>query len=214
MTVTGDLPAVKKHSGYRKTFLKCLLEEERRLCSRKIPRVSLLSLDLSPWRTLLDSNVDQSLITMTGFDFASFASLLQKFAPLFNEYTPFASSHIFLKQDPSKGGRPRKVRLEDCLGLVLVWTRTRGSLTALQLVFGMTSSNLCMYLRFGRRVIVEALKSDPLAKIAIPSNEEIALYKEVIGAIYPLLSDVWSTMDGLKLYLQQLFLVECRSILG
>jgi hypothetical protein len=56
-----------------------------------------------------------------------------------------------------------------------------------------------MYLRFGRRVIVEALKSDPLAKIAIPSNEEIALYKEAIGALY----DVWSTMDGLKLYLQQ-----------
>jgi hypothetical protein len=60
-----------------------------------------------------------------------------------------------------------------------------------------------MYLRFGRRVIVEALKSDPLAKIAIPSNEEIASYKEAVGAIYPLLYDVWSTMDGLKLYLQQ-----------
>ena len=60
-----------------------------------------------------------------------------------------------------------------------------------------------MYLRFGRRVIVEALKSDPLAKIAIPSNEEITSYKEAVGAIYPLLYDVWSTMDGLKLYLQQ-----------
>jgi len=112
---------------------------------------------------------------MTGFDGASFASLLQKFALLFVEYTPFNPSHILLKQDPSKGGRPRKVRPEDCLGLVLVWTRTRGSASALQLVFGMTFSN----------VIVEALKSDPLAKI------------------YPLLSNVWSTMDGLKLYLQQ-----------
>jgi len=60
-----------------------------------------------------------------------------------------------------------------------------------------------MYLRFGRRVIIEALKSDSLAKIAIPSNEDIASYKEAVGAIYPLLSDVWSTMDGLKLYLQQ-----------
>jgi len=60
-----------------------------------------------------------------------------------------------------------------------------------------------MYLRFGRRVIVEALKIDPLTKIAIPSNEEIASYQEAVGAIYPLLSDVWSTMDGLKLYLQQ-----------
>ena len=42
-----------------------------------------------------------------------------------------------------------------------------------------------------------------LAKIASPVNEEIASYKEAIGAMYPLLSDVWSTKDGLKLYLQQ-----------
>jgi hypothetical protein len=81
--------------------------------------------------------------------------------------------------------------------------RTRGSVTAFQLVFGMTFSNLCMYLRFGCRVIVEALKIDPLTKIVIPSNEEIASCQEVVGAIYPLLSDVWSTIDGPKLYLQQ-----------
>ena len=193
MTLTGGSPVAKKHSRYRKKFLKSLSEEERRLRSRKIPRASLLTLDMSPWRTLIASNVDQSLITMTGFDGASFASILQKFAPLFDEYTPFNTSHILLKQDPSKGGRPRKVRPEDCLGLVLVWTRTRGSLTALQLIFGMTCSNLCMYLRFGRRVIVEALKSDSVTKIAIPSNEEIASHKEAVGAMYPLLSDVWST---------------------
>jgi len=60
-----------------------------------------------------------------------------------------------------------------------------------------------MYLRFGHRVIIEALKIDPLAKIVILSNEEIASYQEAVGAIYPLLSDVWSTMDRLKLYLQQ-----------
>ena len=67
----------------------------------------------------------------------------------------------------------------------------------------MMASNLCMYLRFGCRVIVEALKNDSLPKIAIPSNEEIASFKEVIGTIYLLLSDVWSTMNGLKLYLHQ-----------
>jgi hypothetical protein len=41
-----------------------------------------------------------------------------------------------------------------------------------------------MYLRFGHRVIVEALMSDPLAKIVIPSNEVIASYKEAVGEIY------------------------------
>ncbi len=200
MTVTGDSPVVKKHSRYRKKFLKSLSEEERCLRSRKIPRASLLTLNMSPWCNLFVSEVDQALITMTGFKGISFASLLQKFAPLFDDYTPFNTSHILLKQgDPSKGGRPRKVHPEDCLGLVLVWTRMRGSLMALQFIFGMTCSNLCMYLRFGRRVIIEALKSDSLAKIAIPLNEEIALYKEAAGAMYSLQSDVWSTMDGLNL---------------
>jgi hypothetical protein len=66
---------------------------------------------------------------------------------------------------------------------VLVWMCTRASLTTL--------------------IFLATARSYSLAKIAIPSNEEIALYKEAVGAIYPLLSDVWSTMDGLKLYLQQ-----------
>jgi hypothetical protein len=124
MTVTGDSPVVKKHSRYRKKFLKSLSKEERRLCSRKIPRALLLTLDISPWRNLHTSEVDQALITMTGFDGVSFASLLQKFAPLFDDYTPFNTSHILLKQ-ASKGGRPRKVRPEDCLGLMLVSGRAQ-----------------------------------------------------------------------------------------
>jgi hypothetical protein len=72
---------------------------------------------------------------MTGFNGVSFASLLQKFAPLFNNYTPFDTTHIKLKSDPSRGGCPRKVHPEDCLGLVLIWMCMRGSLTALQLIF-------------------------------------------------------------------------------
>jgi len=60
-----------------------------------------------------------------------------------------------------------------------------------------------MYLRFGHRVIVGALKCDFLAKNAIPSNKEVVSYKEAIVAIYPLLSNVWSTMDRVKLHLQQ-----------
>jgi hypothetical protein len=203
MTVTGNLPVVKEALEIPEEVPEESLQGGAPSSLEDDPPCVVLKLDMSPWRNLLASEVDLALITMTVFDGVSFASLLQKFAPLFDDYTPFNTSHILLKQDPSKGGRPRKVRPEDCLGLVLVWARTRGSLTALQLIFEMTCSNLCMYLRFGRRVIVEALKSDSVTKIAIPSNEEIASHKEAVGAMYPLLSDVWSTMDRLKLYLQQ-----------
>ena len=62
-----------------------------------------------------------------------------------------------------------------------------------------------MYLRFSCRMIVDVLKSESLAKIAIPWNEDIPPYKESVGRIYPLLPlpNVWSTMDGPKMYLQQ-----------
>jgi hypothetical protein len=74
----------------------------------------------SPWQKLLTSQVDQAMITMTGFDCVSIQSLLQKFALFFDHYTPFNKSHIMLKADMLKGGRPRIMRPKDCLGLVHV----------------------------------------------------------------------------------------------
>jgi hypothetical protein len=40
-----------------------------------------------------------------------------------------------------------------------------------------------MYLLLFRRTTIEALKSDSLAKIAIPSNEDIESYKETIDVV-------------------------------
>jgi hypothetical protein len=46
------------------------------------------------------------------------------------------------------------IRPEDGLGLVLAWTRTRGSLMVLQLILGVTYTNLTDYLLFAKRIIV------------------------------------------------------------
>jgi hypothetical protein len=73
----------------------------------------------------------------------------------------------------------------------------------LQLVFGLTYTNLSVYLRFGIRIIVETFHDDPLARVSIPSTEKIDEYKAAFGARHSLLNDCWATMDGLKLYLQQ-----------
>jgi hypothetical protein len=103
---------------------------------------------------------------------------------------------------PQVNPQKRLVQPADCLGLVLVWTRTRGLLNVLQLVFGLTYSNLSVYLRFGIRLMVETFKNDPLARVAIPSGEDIESFKAVFAERHPLLTDCWATMDGLKLYLQ------------
>ena len=139
---------------------------------------------------------------MMGFDCESFDKILDKFAPIFSGHTPFDKSG-FIVEFEYISGRKREVQPADCLGLVLVWTRTRGPLNVLQLVFGLTYTNLSVYLRFGFRLIVETFHDDPLARVSIPSTETINEYKAAFGARHSLLDDCWATMDGLKLYLQQ-----------
>ncbi len=76
-------------------------------------------------------------------------------------------------------------------------------LNVLQLVIGLTYSNLSVYLRFGIHLIVETFHDDPLARVSLPSAEQINDYKAAFGARHPLLHNCWAMMDGLKLHLQQ-----------
>jgi hypothetical protein len=46
--------------------------------------------------TLFDSGDDQALITLTGFDHATFQELYNLFAPVFNAFTPFPKVRILL----------------------------------------------------------------------------------------------------------------------
>jgi hypothetical protein len=139
---------------------------------------------------------------MMGFDCNSFDKILEKFGPMFSCHTPFDESS-FIVPFEYVTGRKREVQPEDCLGLVLVWTRTRGALNVLQLVFGLTYTNLSVYLRFGIRLLIETFHDDPLARVCLPSPEKIYEYMSAFGERHPLLHDCWATMDGLKLYLQQ-----------
>ncbi len=99
-------------------------------------------------------------------------------------------------------GHSWNVQLADCLGMVLVWRQTRGTLNVLQLVFGLTNSHLSVYLGFGIHLIVETFCDDPLARFSIPSMEEIETFKATFGERHPLLNNCWATMDWLKLFLQ------------
>jgi hypothetical protein len=123
------------------------------------------------------------MITLTGFDRATFDSLCEVFTPIFESYTPFAPSGIscFERTKEQNRGRPRMIRPEDSLGLVLAWTRTRGSLMVLQLIFGMTYTNLNNYLLFAKRIIIIVLQDHPMAEVQIPSTEKIEEYVEMVN---------------------------------
>ena len=73
----------------------------------------------------------------------------------------------------------------------------------LQIIFGMTSAPISLYLRFGRRILIEVLNNEPDAAIRLPDLETIRAHQDAVRLRHPILDGVWCTMDGLKLYLQR-----------
>ncbi len=143
----------RQHSRYQKGYHRALSAAERQVRQRRIPRQSLHPVHHLAWGALFYSYNNQALITATGLDHGTFDYLLQKFMPIFDNYTPFGNNIVKL----SSRGRKQQITAIDCIGLVLVSTRTRGSRLSLQMHFGMSMTNLNMYLRFGRRIITEVL---------------------------------------------------------
>ncbi len=65
--------------------------------------------------------------------------------------------------------------MEDCATLVLAF---------LQLIFGMTITNLIEYLHFGCHIFVCVVSNDKYTRIAIPTKEEIESYVSAISSQY------------------------------
>jgi hypothetical protein len=74
------------------------------------------------------------MITLTGFDMESFMYICALFRPLYNNYSPFIDENGYIVKKKTKRGRPHLMKAEDCLGLVLAWTCSRGCLVSLQLI--------------------------------------------------------------------------------
>ena len=89
-----------------------------------IPRMSLLPSESSPWRHLYQSGSDSALVVVSGFDHNAFDFLLEKFQPVFNLYTPYTEDG-FIRLKTSNRGRKRGMKAADCMGLVLLWCRTK-----------------------------------------------------------------------------------------
>jgi hypothetical protein len=162
----------KKHSRYQKDFFISLSIEEHCQQCQKISQCALVPLKLSPWQKLLALQNDQAYVTMMGSNCKSFSKILEKFAPVLSGHMPSDKSGMIVQFKYTRGQK-REVQTKDCLGLVLVWMCTRGLLNVLQLVFGLTYTNLFVYLIFGICLIIKTFSKDLLARVAIPSMDEI-----------------------------------------
>ena len=188
---------------------KLRLEEAQRVRNRSggIRRAALQHPKYSSFMRLYNSGNDPSLIALCGFDHESFESLLKLFTPLFNSWSPYPQKankkfHMRRVRQTGRTGRKRQIDATICLGLVLAWTRTRGSTIPLQVIFGMTANPVSVWLRFGRRLLVKVLQNHPDAEVRMPTRSEIASFKAVIREKYPVLKNVWGAMDGLKVLIE------------
>jgi hypothetical protein len=76
---------------------------------RHIRQCALLDANQSPWQKLYHSRNELSLITFTGFDYASFDYLLSKFQPFYRRYSPYTENGKILvvhHPDGTRGGHP------------------------------------------------------------------------------------------------------------
>jgi len=170
------------------TFFLSIDEVRKR--TRRIPRCALSNPCYSSFKLLLASRNEQAYITVMGLDVASFEYLLVRFEVLYNRYSPYVIDGKIVPLRHERGtkcGRPRTFDAASCLALILCYTRSRGSLFGLQMLYGATHSVLVVFLKYSMRLLYKVLMQEDGAKVCIPSPEKIQEYKSVIRLNYPVL---------------------------
>ena len=83
---------------------------------RQIRRCAPLYADQSPWQKLYHSRNEQSFITFTGFDYATFSYLLSKFTPLYLRYSPYSINCkiVVIQNKDGTRGRPQCLDAAAC----------------------------------------------------------------------------------------------------
>lgn len=177
---------------------------ERDERTRSIPRLSLPQPHQSPWNIAYHSKSERALITLTGLNHDAFEKLHLAFGPLFWAHTPYSDDgSIRCTNETERRGRPRKISSHACLGLVLMWSRTTCQYWVLSGSFGLVGTCCGLWLRFGKRILLTVLSSRPDSQVKLPTAEKVNCYREAIENRYPMLKNVASVGDGLKILLQK-----------
>ena len=195
--------AIIDENESNESFNERLTQEGRMRRQRRYPRYALQHPHYSALATMFGSGCDQSLITACGLDHRAFRELRNLIHPVYEQYSPYTENGYLRRTGQGHaGGRRRSMDSTICLALYLMWHRSRGSITFLSLIFGVTNSVCSLFIRFARRIIISLLSKDARAMVKMPNNDEIMRFKAVFKARHQSLSDVYCVVDGLKLKLQ------------
>lgn len=196
----------KRRNRCRRERYASLSKEERMRRSRKVPRISTVEPYMSPWARLYGSDNMEGFITVTGLDPPCFRDLLGEFTLLFNTHSPYADEKGDIRKidgGSMRRGRPRKITAAGCLGLVLFWTRTSCYYWTIAGFFGLTGSPCELWLRFGKRMLLQVLRNRAEAKIQMPDQAKLEKYVGSIARLYPSLTNVAYVGDGLKILIEK-----------
>ena len=127
------------------------------------------------------SGNDQAMLNCKALDHKTFAKLLKIFKPYIDSYTMDDEGDIRLLHWTEKGlwkGRKQMIMSCSCLALVLYWYWTRGSVAhGIALAFGLTSTPMYKWLKFGCWVLLHAIQNHDAAKVKFLTRNEIEIYK-------------------------------------
>ena len=166
----------------------------------KLVRSSLLRPQDAPWKRVLSSGRNSSVISFTGLDLHALHLLLGHFKVHYMKYTLSRRNLGGLKliSRSLRSGRPRLLCPEGCLTLVLAWFRSAVSLNILSILFGTTPTSSLYYLRLGMLLLLKVLHQLHEARISWPSSQEQSAYIAMISSRYPALHGCFGCIDGCR----------------
>ena len=139
-----------------RSYKNDLDKQERLSRDNHIPYVALKIYKYSSFKYLYLSGDDQALVNAaTGHNHSSFNKIFNKFKPTYDTYMCDIEKGLVLRKvlhiNGTPKGRARDMTACGCLGLILVWFRTRSSFVrSLFMLFGQTSSLMYHLLKLDR----------------------------------------------------------------
>eukprot|EP00957_Ditylum_brightwellii_P118564 9042081-Ditylum_brightwellii.AAC.1 len=119
---------MKLHLCLRRVYHYDLPGHLQSFGQQKLQWLYLLMIYLSPWQKAYFSGHDPSMITITGFHNQSFAWLLEMFEDVFYAHTTVGRFDYSIRKFDKTCGWQCLLSAKDCLGLVIIWTRTHGAM--------------------------------------------------------------------------------------
>lgn len=170
------------HAIWIVIMLKLITLRRRHYLNRK----SLLHINVSAWRAILQEKNDLAFINTTGMTYSAFMRLWG----MFRVRLPLLQHQI---------GRRRHTTSKDVLGLVLHWLNSNMKQKTLCQVFGLVPSAISQYLWIGLETLHDILHTIGAIQVTWPDEREMIECSKLVERREPLLSTSFGFVDGLNL---------------